>query len=170
MNFKHLSAAAQPIQSAQSAPNRRAAATGLAAWAALFPLAAGVLAGCDQAGASGDAVSLDEARKALESGSTLVFDVREPDEHAAGVAAGARLLPMSQLARRMSEIPKDPAQPVMLICRTQNRSSASLKAMREKGYTNVRYVQGGMSEWARRGWPMVKPAANAAPAAPPLKP
>jgi hypothetical protein len=30
--------------------------------------------------------------------------------------------------------------------------------LRQRGYAHVRYVSGGMSEWARRGWPMVKPA------------
>ena len=34
------------------------------------------------------------------------------------------------------------------------------QALREQGYTNVRYVEGGMSEWARRGLPLVKPAAR----------
>jgi 3-mercaptopyruvate sulfurtransferase SseA len=29
--------------------------------------------------------------------------------------------------------------------------------MREAGWSNVRYVNGGMSEWAKRGWPMFKP-------------
>ena len=69
----------------------------------------------------------------------------------------ARLLPMRQLSRRIDEIPTDPARPVLLICNTQNRSSATLRALRERGYAHVRYVNGGMSEWARRGWPMVKP-------------
>ncbi|MDO9164690.1 MAG: rhodanese-like domain-containing protein [Rhodoferax sp.] len=49
---------------------------------------------------------------------------------------------------------------MLLICNTQNRSSATLEALREKGYKHVRYVQGGMSEWARRGWPMTKPDAH----------
>jgi rhodanese-related sulfurtransferase len=159
MKFDRTPTAEKPTQSLL---NRRDAA---AAWAAFFSCATLALAGCDKAGASTDAVSLDDARKALEGGQTWVFDVREPDEHATGVAAGVRLLPMKQLARRMAEIPKDPGQPVLLICRTQNRSSASLKALREQGYTNVRYVEGGMSEWARRGWPMVKPAALPAPTA-----
>jgi len=44
-----------------------------------------------------------------------------------------------------------------LICRTQNRSSATFKFLREKGYTNVRFVQGGMSEWVRQGLQLVKP-------------
>lgn len=106
-----------------------------------------------------DFVTLDVAREALQSGRVVLIDVREPDEHARGVAPGARLLPMSQLRQRVGEIPVDPAKPVLLICNTQNRSAATLKALRPHGYGHVRYVQGGMSEWARRGWPLVKPGA-----------
>ncbi len=105
-------------------------------------------------------VDLDEGRRLLESGQAIVFDIREPDEHATGVAAGSRLLPMSTLNQRVQEIPKDPQQPVLLICNTQNRSGAVIQALREAGWTNVRYVHGGMSEWARRGWPMVSPTAQ----------
>lgn len=105
-----------------------------------------------------DAVTLDEARRAHEAGSALLIDIREPAEHATGVAAGARLLPMSQLSSRLAEIPTDPARPVLLICNTQNRSSATLRALRQRGYAHVRYVHGGMSEWVRRGWPVVRPA------------
>ena len=103
------------------------------------------------------AVSLDHARTEFEAGRAILIDIREPDEHATGVAPGAMLLPMRQLGRRLAEIPTDPNRPVLLICRTQNRSSATLRALREHGYGHVRYVHGGMSEWARRGWPMVKP-------------
>jgi len=105
-----------------------------------------------------DSVSLETARAELEAGRALVFDIREPNEHATGVAAGAKLLPMRQLSQRLGEIPRDGKQPVFLICNTQNRSQAVLKALREMGgYENVRFVEGGMSTWARRGWPMVAP-------------
>jgi rhodanese-related sulfurtransferase len=110
-----------------------------------------------QARVDTESVTLDVARQELESGKSLVIDIREPQEHASGVAPGMQLLPMRQLAARMGEVPNDPKRPVLLICNTQNRSSATLKYLREKGYTNVRFVQGGMSEWARRAWPMVKP-------------
>lgn len=119
--------------------------------------AALALAACGQAEASRDAVSLDEARAAHEAGHAVLIDIREPQEHATGVAAGARLLPMRQLSQRLHEIPTDPTRPVLLICNTQNRSSAALRALREHGFGHVRYVNGGMSEWARRGWPMVRP-------------
>ncbi len=117
------------------------------------------LAGCGQAGPGADAVSLETARAEHEAGRVLLIDIREPHEHATGVAAGAKLLPMRQLGQRLAEIPTDAKQPVLLICNTQNRSKATLKALREQGgYSHVRYVDGGMSEWARRGWPMVAPA------------
>lgn len=114
------------------------------------------MSACSQTANDADGVSLEVARAEHEAGRAVLIDIREPAEHATGVAAGARLLPMRQLASRLNEIPTDPNQPVLLICNTQNRSSATLKSLREKGYQHVRYVHGGMSEWARRGWPMVK--------------
>lgn len=104
-----------------------------------------------------DAVSLEAARVEYQAGRAILIDIREPEEHATGVAPGARLLPMRQLSARLAEIPLDPKKPVLLICNTQNRSGATLRALRQRGYAHVRYVSGGMSEWTRRGWPLVKP-------------
>lgn len=117
------------------------------------------LVGCAEEPAGPDPlrVSLEEGRQLFESKQVLMFDIREPDEHATGVANGARLLPMSQLQKRAQEIPNDPAQPVLLICNTQNRSRKVVQTLNEAGWTHVRYVHGGMSTWARNGWPMVKP-------------
>ncbi len=134
-------------------PRRRVVLAGFVA-----ALAGPAFAGRDVA-SDGGAVSLDQARAEFEAGRAILIDIREPDEHATGVAAGAMLLPMSQLGQRLAEIPTDPSRPVLLICRTQNRSGATLRALRQHGYGHVRYVHGGMSEWARRGWPMVKPGA-----------
>lgn len=104
-----------------------------------------------------DMVTLETARAELEAGRAVLIDIREPDEQATGVAKGAQLLPMRQLGARLAEIPTSPDKPVFLICNTQNRSSATLRALRERGYKHVRYVQGGMSQWASQGWPLVKP-------------
>ena len=114
-------------------------------------------AGCGQASAESDHVSLETARSELEAGRAVLIDVREPQEHAGGVAPGAKLLPMRQLEQRLAEIPKDTDKPVLLICHSQNRSSATTRMLRERGYSQVRFVEGGMGEWTRRGWPLVKP-------------
>jgi rhodanese-related sulfurtransferase len=114
------------------------------------------LFGCSNADAQ-DAVSLEFARTEHEAGRAVLIDIREPSEHVTGVAKGAQLLPMSQLNSRLGEIPKDSGNPVLLICNTQNRSSSTLTALKKAGYTNVKYVNGGMSGWVQRGWPTVKP-------------
>ncbi len=104
---------------------------------------------------NGRVVDLELARKALQEGRIAVFDIREPFEHATGVAQGARLLPMSQISARLSEIPKN--EPVLLMCNTQNRSRQVAEALQGIGYNQVRYVQGGMSLWTMHGWPKVPP-------------
>ena len=115
------------------------------------------LAACSPQADAADSVTLDFARAEFEAGRAILIDIREPNEHATGVAKGAQLLPMRQLGARLSEIPTATDKPVLLICNTQNRSSSTLTALRKNGYAHVRYVQGGMSEWNRRGWPVVKP-------------
>ena len=115
------------------------------------------MAACSPQAAAADSVTLDFARAEFEAGRAILIDIREPNEHATGVAKGAQLLPMRQLGARLAEIPTATDKPVLLICNTQNRSSSTLSALRERGYAHVRYVQGGMSEWNRRGWPVVRP-------------
>lgn len=126
-----------------------------AAWARAFALLTLALVLPLTSMAQSASVSLEQARQEHEAGHALLVDIREPEEHANGVAPGAQLLPMRQLPARLAELPRD--RPVLLICNTQNRSRAVWQALRERGYTNVRYVEGGMSEWARRGLPLVKP-------------
>jgi rhodanese-related sulfurtransferase len=136
----------------------------IAAWG-LLGMASWLLSACSPEGALPH-VSLEQARAEHESGKVLMIDIRETQEHATGVAQGVVLLPMSQVAQRVAEIPKQVDQPVLLICNTQNRSRAVTEALQEQGFTNIRYVDGGMSEWAKRGWPMVKPQDLLSPAKP----
>lgn len=142
------------------------AGLGLAACGRSEPAAsAAVAASAPGAGTAdpkpGLSVTVAEARAALAENRVRLIDIREPDEQAQGVAPGALTLPMSQLEQRLSEIPTDPATPVLLICRTQNRSRRTTEALRARGgYANVRYVEGGMDAWVRQGGPVVTPAAR----------
>ena len=126
-------------------PRLVAAALALALWA-LSSLAA-----------EPPSVDVAAAREALGAGRAVLIDIREPDEQALGIAPGARRLPLSQLSSRLAEIPRDADQPVLLICRTQNRSGKLAQMLRAQGYGNVSVVDGGMSEWQRRGFATVTP-------------
>ena len=107
--------------------------------------------------ATAPSVTLEAARTALEQSTATVLDIREPSEQTGGVAKGALLIPMGQVSKRLSELPKGDAKPLLVICNTQNRSTKIADQLQAAGYTNVSYVQGGMSQWTSRGWPMVKP-------------
>jgi rhodanese-related sulfurtransferase len=102
-------------------------------------------------------VSLDDMRSALASQSAMVIEMREPFEHATGVAKGTVLLPISSLGKHLSELPKPGSKPLLIICNTQNRSSKVVEQLQAAGFTNASYVQGGMSQWNARGLPTVKP-------------
>jgi rhodanese-related sulfurtransferase len=102
-------------------------------------------------------VSLDDMQAALAKNSAVVIDIREPMEHATGVAKGAALIPLSVLGKRLSEIPKPTDPTFYIVCHTQNRSSRVVEQLQSMGYNNVQYVHGGMSEWNARGLPTAKP-------------
>lgn len=122
----------------------------LACGGALFALQASALA-------AAPSVTLEDTRTALEKSSAVVVDVREPSEQAAGVVKGALLIPMGQVENRLAGIAPSKTQPILLMCATQNRSAKLAEKLQAAGYTNVSFVQGGMSQWSARGWPMVKP-------------
>lgn len=125
---------------------------------ALFAVFAAALnSGCSEPVNSADRVTLVQARADYEAGKVMLVDIRETREHKTGVVAGAVLLPMSELGEKISLIPKDADQPVLLICNTQNRSQVTLKKLKQAGYENIRFVEGGMSQWAAQGWPMAAP-------------
>jgi rhodanese-related sulfurtransferase len=115
-----------------------------------------LVTGCG-ANAATPYVSLEQARDALVQKTAVVLDIREASEHATGVAEGAKLMPMGQIAKQLAELPKATQVPLYVICNTQNRSARVVEQLRAAGFTNASYVMGGMSAWASRGWPMVKP-------------
>jgi rhodanese-related sulfurtransferase len=94
-------------------------------------------------------------REALEAGATLV-DVREYAEYAGGRVAGARLIPLGELADRTREI--DRAKPVYLICRTGRRSADARLELCALGFTNVVNVRGGLMAWQAAGFPVERDA------------
>lgn len=96
-----------------------------------------------------------EPRKALElveREGALIVDVREPDEWAEARIAGARHVPLRDLAARASELPRD--RPVILQCRSGNRSARATRVLLDLGFTNVQNLEGGIGAWGADGLPV----------------
>jgi len=82
----------------------------------------------------------------------LLVDVREPNEFAEFRAEGAVLLPMSTFVLRYRELPRD--RPILMICRTGERSGQTTAFLLANGWTDVVNVAGGTLAWERAGLPV----------------
>lgn len=87
-----------------------------------------------------------EVQERLESGENLlVLDVREDWEFKEGHIPGARLIPLGGLADRLSEL--DPEVPVVVVCRSGNRSAKGAAILAQAGFKAVYNMTGGMNQW-----------------------
>jgi len=97
-------------------------------------------------------IGVEEARRRLDAGEALLVDVREPDEWRAGHVAGATHIPLGTVASRASALPTD--REILVICRTGNRSAMAQERLAQAGFTNVTNIEGGMTAWVERGYPV----------------
>jgi rhodanese-related sulfurtransferase len=92
-------------------------------------------------------IDVDELAARLEGGSALI-DVRETDEYVDAHVPGAVLLPLSDLANRLDEVPS--GEPVLLICKSGARSMRAAEALASRGH-DVTNVAGGTQAWIASG-------------------
>jgi len=97
-----------------------------------------------------DTVDAATVHALQDSPDIFLLDVREPDEYAAGHIPGVTLIPMGEVASRMSELPTDTE--IIVTCRTGNRSGQVADFLREQGFTNVHNMEGGIVAWQEAGY------------------
>lgn len=78
----------------------------------------------------------------------LLLDCREPDEHATARIAAAKLLPMSQIADRASELEPHRQSHIVVHCHHGGRSLRVTRWLREQGFANVQSMAGGIDQWS----------------------
>lgn len=95
-------------------------------------------------------VDRGELSRRIASGEVTALDVRPEDEFEAGHIPGALSIPMRELARRLSEVPRD--REVVAYCRGPYCVYAleAVQLLRARGY-RARRMQGGLPEWRAEG-------------------
>jgi len=83
-----------------------------------------------------------------------VVDVREPDEFngALGHIADAKLIPLGALMERVEQLTKE--KPIVVVCRSGARSAQATVLLRNKGFTRVANLAGGMLRWRAQRFPV----------------
>jgi rhodanese-related sulfurtransferase len=97
-----------------------------------------------------------EATRLMNQAGTLVLDVRENDEFAAGHLPKARHIPLKELEARLPELAKFKDKPVIVTCRSGARSGSACRALRKAGFTQVHNLKGGVPAWQQANLPVEK--------------
>lgn len=94
-------------------------------------------------------IDINTAKEALDS--SLVLDVREPAEYAAGHLPGAFNIPRGLLEFKINSHPdfqdKQHAN-ILVYCQTGGRSALATATLNQMGFNNAISLAGGYAAWA----------------------
>jgi thiosulfate/3-mercaptopyruvate sulfurtransferase len=113
-------------------------------------------------------VDFETVRAALDT-DAVVVDTREAWEYAEGHLPGAvqldwrdlvdaetrGLKPDAELESLLAERGVTPDRRIVLYCNTARRISHTYVALRHLGYEHVDFYEGSLTEWEKRGGPIV---------------
>ena len=86
------------------------------------------------------------ARRLKAPDAPLLLDVREPWELEAARVAGSVDIPMSEIPKRLAELPKD--REIAVMCHAGGRSLRVAGFLDAQGYRSVLNVTGGIHAWS----------------------
>ena len=92
----------------------------------------------------------------LYNDDALVLDVREDKEYAEGHIPKAKHIPLGQLADRLNELDKFKTKPVLVTCRSGQRSARACGMLKKAGFETVYNQAGGIIAWERANLPVSK--------------
>jgi len=102
--------------------------------------------------------TLDATRLMNQSGS-LVIDVRDAKEFAAGHLPRARHIPLPELESRLGEIGKFKDKPVLVTDKSGARAGSAARFLRRSGFANVFQLKGGVAAWQQASLPVERASA-----------
>ena len=77
----------------------------------------------------------------IDSGNSFLLDVRTTGEFNSGTIPGSINIPVDELRKHLSEIPKD--KEIVVLCQVGLRGYVACRILMQKGYSNVKNLSGG---------------------------
>lgn len=104
----------------------------------------------------GQRVSTQLATQLINREQAVVLDLRAQSEFNAGHIVDAINVPYTSLSSRLADLEKYKEKPVILVCKMGQHSGAASKMLMKAGFTQVKRMSGGMTEWSSSNLPLVK--------------
>lgn len=84
----------------------------------------------------------------------VLLDIRTPEEHGMGHIPGSHLLDFygPNFEAELGKLPRN--APILLYCRSGNRSGQAIRTMQSMGFTEVRHLAGGIVSWQAEARPL----------------
>jgi adenylyltransferase/sulfurtransferase len=82
-----------------------------------------------------------------------LIDVREPHEYQICSIPGAKLIPLGELPKRLSEL--DPSSEIIAHCKSGMRSAKAVDLLKQSGFKKARNMKGGILAWSDQVDPSV---------------
>jgi len=91
-------------------------------------------------------VSAKQAKEMMETGGSIIIDVRTQEEYDMGYIENTVLSPVDNIENDIANITDDKDASLLVYCRSGNRSAVASNILVDLGYTNV-YDFGGIVDW-----------------------
>jgi rhodanese-related sulfurtransferase len=101
-------------------------------------------------------INTQQAVRLINDDDALILDVRDSNEYKAAHILNALHIPMAKLATEASNVIKDKSRPIIVCCKSGNRSSEASKILSAAGYTNVSQLKNGFFAWQDANLPIEK--------------
>lgn len=101
-------------------------------------------------------VSIPEAVRLVNQEQAVVVDVREPEEFKGGHIPKAVHAPLSAFGATLAALDKYKSRPVIVYCRTSQRSARAAVLLRKRQFANVQVLAGGILAWQGDHLPVEK--------------
>jgi rhodanese-related sulfurtransferase len=96
------------------------------------------------------------AMQLINHKNALILDVREQGEYDAGHILNSKLIPLGKLGERIGELEKYRERPLVVVCRSGQRSASACVLLGKKGFAQAYNLSGGVMAWQKASLPLEK--------------
>ena len=97
-----------------------------------------------------------QATQLINHDDAVVVDVREENEYLKGHIVNSIHVPLGYLNERMKELEKYKDKPIIVGCRSGQRSGQACATLKKNGFENVYNLSGGVLAWQNDNLPLTK--------------